>query len=94
VREAARLYLPWVVAAPMISIAGWMLDGVFIGATRTRDMLRAMLISVAFYALALWVFRGWDNHGLWAAYMVLNATRGVTMALFYPRIPASLKEAA
>ncbi|MCC5971557.1 MAG: MATE family efflux transporter [Pararhodobacter sp.] len=94
VREAARLYLPWVVAAPMVSIAGYMLDGVFIGATRTRDMVKAMMISVAIYVLALWAFQGLENHGLWAALMVLNATRGVTMALFYPRIPASLKEAA
>ncbi len=93
VREAARVYLPWVVAAPVISIASYMLDGVFIGATRTREMLKAMAVSVGVYVLALWVFRGWDNHGLWAALMVLNATRGVTMALFYPRIPASLKEA-
>jgi len=94
VREAARAYMPWVIAAPLVSIVGWMLDGVFIGATRTRDMLKAMVISVVVYALALWAFRGWDNHGLWVAYMALNATRGVTMALYYPRIPASLKEAA
>jgi len=94
VREAARAYMPWIIAAPLVSIGGWMLDGVFIGATRTRDMLRAMAISVVFYALALWLFRAWDNHGLWMAYMVLNAVRGVTMALYYPRIPASIKEAA
>lgn len=94
VREAARQYLLWVVAAPVVSVASYMLDGVFIGATRTRDMLKAMMISVAVYVLALWAFQGWDNHGLWAALMALNATRGVTMALFYPRIPASLKEAA
>lgn len=92
VREAARIYLPWVVAAPIVSVASYMLDGVFIGATRTRDMLRAMAISVVVYTLALWAFRGWDNHGLWIALMVLNATRGVTMALFYPRILASVKE--
>lgn len=94
VREAARAYMPWVIAAPLVSIAGWMLDGVFIGATRTRDMVRAMVISVMVYGIVLWVFRGWGNHGLWIAYMALNAARGVTMALFYPRIPASLKEPA
>lgn len=93
VRAVAHAYLPWVVAAPLISIAGWMLDGVFIGATRTRDMLKAMVISVAVYGAVLWAFWNWGNHGLWIAYMALNATRGVAMALFYPRIPASLKEA-
>ena len=94
VREAARLYLPWVVAAPIVSVASYMLDGVFIGATRTREMVKAMAFSVAVYVLALWAFGGWGNHGLWVALIILNATRGVTMALYYPRIPASLKETA
>ncbi|KPQ07682.1 MAG: multidrug resistance protein, MATE family [Rhodobacteraceae bacterium HLUCCA12] len=94
VRAAARSYLPWIVLAPLVSIASYMLDGVFIGATRTREMLKAMVISVAVYVAVLWAFWGWGNHGLWAALMVLNATRGVTMALLYPRIPASLREVA
>ena len=91
VRETARLYLPWVVLAPLVSIASYMLDGIFIGATRAREMLECMVISVVAYVLALWAFAGWDNHGLWAALMVLNLMRGLTMALYYPRIPASLR---
>ncbi|MCC5986743.1 MAG: MATE family efflux transporter [Pararhodobacter sp.] len=93
VRAAARGYLPWIVAAPVVGVASWMLDGIFIGATRTREMLKAMAVSVACYALALWLLWGWGNHGLWAALMVLNAVRGVTMAAYYPRIPASLGKA-
>ncbi len=89
-REQARLFLPWVVAAPLVGIASWMLDGIFIGATRTREMRNAMLGAVALYALALWLLWGWENHGLWAALMVLNAARGVLMGLYYPRIPESL----
>ncbi|KGJ04734.1 multidrug resistance protein, MATE family [Paracoccus halophilus] len=87
VRETARIYLPWLVAAPLIGIAPWMLDGIFIGATRTREMRNAMLVSVAIYAglvVALPVFFG--NHGLWAAVMALNALRGLTLWRLYPRI--------
>lgn len=90
VRQAARLYLPWLILAPMIGIASWMLDGIFIGATRTREMRNAMLVSVAIYALlvlALPPLLG--NHGLWAALMGLNALRGLTMWRLYPRVAAA-----
>jgi hypothetical protein len=89
-QEKARAFLPWVVAAPLVGIASWMFDGIFIGATRTREMRDAMLGAVLLYAAALWLFWGFGNHGLWAALTVLNAGRGVLMALYYPRIPESL----
>jgi hypothetical protein len=89
VQQAARLYLPWVAAGPVIGIAAWMFDGIFIGATLTREMRNAMILSVAVYALAVWVLLpAFGNHGLWAALMVLNVTRGVTMAAFYGRVEA------
>jgi multidrug resistance protein, MATE family len=84
VRLAARSYLPWLVVAPMIGVAAWVFDGIFIGATLTREMLRAMLISVAIYLAALAILTpSLGNHGLWAALMVLNAARSITMALRY-----------
>ncbi len=89
VRAEARAYLPWVAAAPLIGIAAWMLDGIFIGATETRAMRNAMLLSVAVYAIALaLLLPGFGNHGLWAALMVLNATRGITLAARYPALEA------
>jgi MATE family multidrug resistance protein len=87
VRAEARLYLGWAATAPLIGIAAWMLDGIFIGATRTRDMRNLMLLSACVYAAALAVLvPAAGNHGLWAALMVLNATRGLTMALRYPAL--------
>ncbi|MDT8856581.1 MATE family efflux transporter [Paracoccaceae bacterium Fryx2] len=89
VRAEARHYLPWLVAAPLVGVASWMLDGIFIGATLTREMRRAMILSVAIYAAALaLLLPAFGNHGLWAALMVLNAARGVTMALSWPKVLA------
>jgi multidrug resistance protein, MATE family len=87
VREVARDYLPWMTLAPLIGVAAWIFDGIFIGATLTGLMMRTMLVSVAIYAVALAVLVPvMGNHGLWAALMVLNAARGVTMALAYPAV--------
>ncbi|KFE35887.1 MATE family efflux transporter [Thioclava atlantica] len=92
VRVEARAYLPWIAAAPLIGIASWMLDGIFIGATLTREMRNAMLVSVAIYAAALsLLIPAFGNHGLWAGLMVLNATRGITMARLYPRAEAKAR---
>lgn len=89
VRAEARVYLPWLGAAPLIGIAAWMLDGIFIGATETRAMRNAALVSVAVYALALAALVPvLGNHGLWAALMVLNITRGVTLWTRYPALEA------
>ncbi|OWY17980.1 MATE family efflux transporter [Thioclava sp. JM3] len=86
VRIEARDYLFWIAAAPLIGGPAWMLDGIFIGATLTREMRNAMVISVAIYTAALFVLIPlFGNHGLWAGLMILNATRGLTMARLYPR---------
>ncbi|PKP73495.1 MAG: MATE family efflux transporter [Alphaproteobacteria bacterium HGW-Alphaproteobacteria-6] len=86
VRAAARAFLPWVAIAPVIGIASWTFDGIYIGATLSREMRNAMVLSVAAYGAALTVLPGaFGNHGLWAALMVLNLARGVSMAAYYPR---------
>ncbi len=72
-----------------------MLDGIFIGATLTREMRNAMLLSVAVYVAALLALPPLlGNNGLWAAFMVLNVARGVTLARLYPRAEAAARPPA
>ena len=95
VRAAARDYLPWLVLAPILGNASWMFDGIFIGATLTGRMRRAMIEAVAIYVLALLVLvPAFGNHGLWAALMVLNVARALTMARFYPEAVATARRGA
>jgi MATE family multidrug resistance protein len=95
VRERARALLPWLIAAPLISFASWIYDGIFIGALMTRQMLQTMFLSVAIYAVALvglmWAM---DDHGLWAAILVLNAARCLTMRAAFPAVEARVTAAA
>ncbi|MFV0361344.1 MATE family efflux transporter [Tropicimonas sp.] len=87
VRSVARSYLPWMVAAPLAGAAPWMLDGIFIGATRTRDMRNMMVLSALTYALALALLMpAFGNNGLWAALIVSFVARGVTLGACYPAL--------
>lgn len=87
VRLAARDYLIWLAFAPSIAIASWMFDGIYIGATWTREMRNAMLQTVLIYIVALALLvPAYGNHGLWAALMVLNVARAVTLGLRYPKL--------
>ena len=89
VRAEARRYLGWMVAAPLVGVAAWMLDGIFIGATQTRDMRNMMVVSFAAYVAAVVVLLpAFGNHGLWAALLISFAVRGITLGLRYPRIEA------
>lgn len=93
VRNVARLYLPWVAAAPLIGVYSWIYDGIFIGATLTAQMRRTMTVSVALYAIALLLFVPTaGNHGLWAALMVLFIARGVTMHRATPALAARIED--
>lgn len=89
VREAARGYLGYMVLAPLAGLAAWMLDGVFIGATRTGDMRNMMALSFLVYAAAIAVLvPAFGNHGLWAALLISFVARGVTLGLRYPALEA------
>jgi len=87
VQAAAREYLGYMVLAPLAGVVAWMLDGVFIGATRARDMRNMMAVSLAIYAACvLLLVPVWGNHGLWVALLVSFLVRGVTLGLRYPAL--------
>ncbi|MFW5642217.1 MAG: MATE family efflux transporter [Roseicyclus sp.] len=87
VRAEARAHLAWLVAAPLLGWASYMLDGIFIGATRTRDMRDMMAVSFAGYAALVAVLVPiWGNDGLWAALLGLFVLRAVTLGLRYPAL--------
>lgn len=91
VRTAARGWLIWVAAAPVVGITCWMLDGIFIGATRTREMRNAMLVTLLVYGPVLaFLPMVWGNHGLWAALMVLLVVRAITLGRLYPALERSV----
>jgi len=93
VRAVSYEYLPWMVLAPLVGAAAWMLDGIFIGATRTADMRNMMFISFCVYLIALaFLLPKYDNHGLWASLIIFSIARGVTLGYKYPKLEASVED--
>jgi MATE family multidrug resistance protein len=91
IREAVALYLPWAALTPILGVWCFMLDGIFIGATRTVDMRNMMLVSFAvFLAACLALVPLIGNHGLWAALLVFYIVRALTLGLRYPALAAGV----
>jgi len=84
-------YRLWVVLAPWLGVWSYLFDGLFVGATLGREMRNTMLFSTFCCYLPAWyLLQGWDNHGLWAALMVLLAARGLSQSVYLPRILSRL----
>ncbi len=91
VRLAARDYLPWAAAMPILSVWSFQFDGIFLGATRTVALRNAMIASVALYLPAVWLLvPAFANHGLWLALAVFMVARGVTLSVAYPALARSV----
>lgn len=94
VRDATIRYLPWLVASPLISVWCFQLDGIYIGAQRTREMRNMMAVAFAAFLAGLITLPPlWGNDGLWAAMMIFFAVRGVTLALRYSSVERAAQRA-
>ncbi|MGY4524332.1 MATE family efflux transporter [Pseudomonas sp. TE21394] len=79
VRAAAYPYLPYLALLPLIAVWSYLLDGLFIGATRAREMRNAMLVSVGIALPSGMLMGGLGNHGLWLAFLGFMALRAITL---------------
>ena len=87
VRTTAEAFLPWMILSPLVSVWSFLLDGIFIGTTRTAAMRNAMAVSLLAYLGACWLLvPALGNHGLWLAFTLFMAVRAITLAAVYPRL--------
>ena len=87
VQAQARALLPWAVAMPLVAVWPFLFDGIFIGATFTREMRNGMALSLAVFLVSVWTLgHAFGLQGLWASMLIFMAARGVTLAMWYPRI--------
>ena len=87
VRATASIYLPWLVLLPLASVVCFLYDGVYVGTTRSREMMIVMLLSVLLVFLPTWfLLRELGNHALWAALFLFMALRSLGMHIWFRRM--------
>jgi MATE family multidrug resistance protein len=85
VRAAAGGAVAWAGMYVLLSFPAFQLDGIFIGATRTREMRNASFVSVIAFMLAWWWLTPvFGNQGLWCAFVIFVCARALALAAYYP----------
>jgi MATE family multidrug resistance protein len=80
-------YFIWVVIIPPIASFCYQLDGIFIGASQTRELRNAMFISVAFFiTISIYLTKNFTNHGLWLSLLIFMIFRSLTLAYYFNKI--------
>ncbi|MGV8843168.1 MAG: MATE family efflux transporter [Pseudomonas sp.] len=79
VRVVAYQYLPYLAGLPLIAVWSYLLDGLFIGATRAREMRNAMLLALSLSLPLGWFLQPLGNHGLWLTFLGFMALRGICL---------------
>ena len=86
VTSFALSYLAWIVTVPLVSVAAFVWDGIYIGMTLTRRMFLSMFLSAIVF-FVLWFLLGprFGNHALWLSFLSYLATRSLMQTALFPR---------
>ncbi|MEM9738246.1 MAG: MATE family efflux transporter [Pseudomonadota bacterium] len=94
-RNAALAYLPWCAAVPLVGVAAWQIDGVFLGTTQGPAIRNAALLAmVAYLSTDLLLRDSYGNAGVWTAFLLNYAYRAGALALHWPRLIRRLPQAS
>jgi putative MATE family efflux protein len=89
VEALAEGFLPYAAIMPLVGAIAFQMDGVYIGATWSREMRNLMLLSLATYFAAWAILQPlFGNHGLWISLLLFQSARSVVFRLMLPRLTA------
>ena len=77
----------WIIIIPPIASFCYQLDGIFIGASQTKEIRNAMIVSVlVFISTSIYLTNYFENHGLWFSLMLFMILRSLTLNFYFNRI--------
>ena len=77
----------WIIIIPPLASFCYQLDGIFIGASQTREIRNAMIISVlSFIGISIYLTRYFGNHGLWFSLLIFMILRALTLQFYFNKI--------
>ena len=86
-RFIAYKHAIWIIIIPPVASFCYQLDGIFIGASQTRDMRNGMMFSVAcFIIMSIYSTKYFGNHGLWFSLFLFTVLRSITLRYFLNNI--------
>jgi MATE family multidrug resistance protein len=92
IRVSVGGLMPVVIALPVVAVACYQFDGVYVAATAGAAMMVTMAIAFSIYILVLNpMTTRWGLEGLWTAVLVFMAFRGIAQAVWYPRLESKLE---
>ena len=83
--EQAKPYLLWIIVAPVVNVAAYIWDGIYLGATASRALRNSAIVSTLLYLSAVYLLMPFGNHGLWGALTVLLVARGISLTVLAPK---------
>ena len=91
IRLSVESLMPLVIALPVVAVACYQFDGVYIAATAGAAMMATMAVAFTIYMLILTpMTERWGLQGLWGAVLIFMAMRGITQAVYYPYLRSKL----
>ena len=93
VRGIAYALLPLAAIAPAIGAPAWLLDGVFIGATRGRALRNAAILATALYIGTDLLLRPLGAAGVWCALVLSYVYRALSLGAHLPALLRSAEVA-
>lgn len=84
-------YQIWVLLIPLAGFSAFLWDGIFIGATASKQMRNSMFVAAAcFFTIYYSFYSSWGNNALWFAFIIYLGMRGIMQAFLYRRIKGLL----
>jgi len=83
VKSQAEVYLPWLIAMPLVSMWCFLLDGIFVGATKGKDMRNSMFVATCSFFAIFFLASSLENHALWLAMLSFMAMRGIGLGVLF-----------
>ena len=88
---ASEAFLIFIVLCPIFGALPFLMDGIFVGATRSIDMRNMMFLSLIIYVVSAYVLIDlYGFYGLWIALLVSYAARGISLLTRYPKLEKSI----
>ena len=80
-------HIIWIIVIPPLASFCYQLDGIFIGASQTKEMRNAMIVSVlSFVGISIYLTKYFGNHGLWFSLLIFMVFRSLTLQFYFKKI--------